>query len=464
MESTLQDSNPATTQPSKVKMLPHSLEAEQSVLGALMLVPEAWDAIAGILSEQDFYRRQHQAIFQVMVILAEKGDPFDVLTVSEALKVRDALGNAGGEAYLFELANNTPSTANIASYAAIVRERSILRQLISVSNGIANMALLPEGRSCHDIVEAAETEIFRISDQDVRGNEPIQISQFLAQATERIDTLYRAKGQLAGTATGFTDLDKMTAGMHAGDLIIVAGRPSMGKTAFSMNIAENVAIKTDKISLVFSMEMSGDSLALRMLSSLGRIDQNRVRTGQLSDDDWPRITSSVSMLSESKMFIDDTPALSPTEVRARVRRVIKQHGEIGVIVVDYLQLMQVPGIKDNRTLEISEISRSLKGIAKEAGVPVVALSQLNRGLEQRPDKRPIMSDLRESGAIEQDADLILFIYRDEVYNPESAEKGSAEVIIAKHRNGPTGKVRLAFLGKYTRFENYSAGLQGGEAF
>ena len=377
------------------RIVPHSNEAEQSVLGALMLVPSAWDSIAGTLSDRDFYRPQHQVIFRIMEKLAEQGEPFDVLTVAEALKVRDLLDKGGGEAYLFELANNTPSTANIQSYAVIVRERSVLRQVIQVSHEIASMAFSPDGRSCHEIVEAAETAIFQVSDQDIRGNEPTQISAFLAQATDRIDTLYRSKGDLAGTATGFKDLDSMTAGMHAGDLIIIAGRPSMGKTAFAMNIAESVAIKSKKIALVFSLEMSGDSLAMRMLSSLGRIDQNKVRTGKLTDDDWPRLTSSVSMLSDSKMFIDDTPALSPTEMRARVRRVIKQHGELGAIVVDYLQLMQVPGIKDNRTQEISEISRSLKGLAKEANVPVLALSQLNRGLEQRQDKRPIMSDLRE---------------------------------------------------------------------
>jgi replicative DNA helicase len=447
-----------------VRVVPHSHEAEQSVLGALMLVPSAWDNVAGTLSEQDFYRKQHQCIFRVMIVLADKGEPFDVLTVAEALKVRDLLASAGGEAYLFELANNTPATANVLSYASIVRERSILRQVIDVSNHIAGMAFTPEGRTCHEIVEAAETEIFKISDQDLRGNEPVQVGSYLAQATERIDKLYRAKGELAGLSSGFTDLDSMTAGMHPGDLIIVAGRPSMGKTSFAMNIAENVVIKSKKVALIFSLEMSGDSLAMRMLSSLGRIDQNKVRTGKLADDDWPRLTSSVSMLAESKMFIDDTPALSPVEMRARVRRVVKQHGEIGAIVVDYLQLMQVPGIKDNRTLEISEISRSLKGIAKEFSVPVLALSQLNRGLEQRQDKRPIMSDLRESGAIEQDADLILFIYRDEVYNPESADKGAAELIVAKHRNGPTGRIRLAFLGKYTRFENFSSSHHVEEAF
>ncbi len=448
----------------QTRVVPHSTEAEQSVLGALMLVPAAWDGIAGTLSDKDFYRLQHQVIFRVMEKLAEKGEPFDVLTVSEALKVRDLLEKAGGEAYLFELANNTPSTANIHSYAAIVRERSVLRQIIQVSHDISSMAFSPDGRSCHDIVEAAETAIFKVSDQDMRGNEPTQISTFLAQATDRIDALYRSKGELAGTPTGFTDLDRMTAGMHAGDLIVIAGRPSMGKTSFAMNIAESVAIKSKKIALIFSMEMSGDSLAMRLLSSLGRIDQNKVRTGKLSDDDWPRLTSSVSMLSDSKMFIDDTSALSPTEMRARIRRVIKQHGPLGAIVVDYLQLMQVPGMKENRTLEISEISRSLKGIAKEAGVPVLALSQLNRGLEQRQDKRPIMSDLRESGAIEQDADLILFIYRDEVYHPETTDKGTAEVIVAKHRNGPIGKVRLAFLGQYTRFENFTSGIHKEESF
>lgn len=459
-----QMSSGAVKEPPQVKVLPHSYEAEQSVLGALMLVPSAWDQVVGTVTTQDFYKESHQRIFEVMGKLSDKGEPFDVLTVSEALKSSNWLESVGGDAYLFEIANNTPTTANVQSYASLVREKSILRQIVQVSNRVANLALSPEGRSCHEVVEAAETQILKISDQDTRGSEPQPVGSFLSIATDRIDKLYRSDGDLAGTPSGFNDLDKMTAGMHPGDLIIIAGRPSMGKTSFAMNIAENVAIKSKKTSLVFSLEMSGDSLATRMLSSLGRIDQNKVRTGQLTDEDWPRLTSAVSMLSSSTMMIDDTPALSPTEMRSRVRRVIKQHGEIGAIVVDYLQLMQVPGLKDNRTLEISEISRSLKMIAKEAGVPLLALSQLNRGLEQRQDKRPIMSDLRESGAIEQDADLILFIYRDEVYNPETPDKGVAEVIVAKHRNGATGRIRLAFLGQYTRFENLAHSHQVEEAF
>jgi replicative DNA helicase len=439
----------------KLKIPPHSLEAEQSVLGGLMLDNQAWDKVAERIQEKDFYRVEHRIIFQTIAKLANRGNPFDVITLTEALKSTNELVNVGGDVYLFELTHNTPSAANIAAYADIVRERSVLRQLISAAAEITESAFLPAGRASLELLDEAERKVFQIAEQGTRGAGPMRISDLLAKAVVRIDTLFHSTEPVTGLATGFLDLDGMTSGLQQADLVVVAGRPSMGKTAFAMNIAEYAAIKGGKAVLVFSMEMPGDALAMRMLSSLGRIDQHRMRTGKLEDEDWPRITSAVSVLSEAPLFIDDTPALSPGEVRSRARRVAREHGQLGLIVVDYLQLMQVPGFKENRTTEISEISRSLKSLAKELNVPVIALSQLNRGLEQRSDKRPIMSDLRESGAIEQDADIIVFIYRDEVYNENSPDKGKAEIIIAKQRNGPIGKVPLTFLGKYTKFESYT---------
>lgn len=440
-----------------LKIPPHSNEAEQSVLGGLMLDNQAWDKIADRIQEKDFYRLENRIIFRAIAELANRAQPFDVITLAEALKTSNELEKIGGDVYLFELVRNTPTAANIGAYADIVRERSILRQLISVATDITETAFIPEGRSSNELLDEAERKVFQIAEQGTRGSGPTHIADLLGKAVERIDALFHSDEGITGLATGYHDLDEMTSGLQTADLIIVAGRPSMGKTTFAMNIAEHAAIKSGKPVLVFSMEMPGESLAMRMMSSLGRIDQHRVRTGKLEDEDWPRITSAVSMLSEAKMFIDDTPALTPTEMRARARRVVREHGELGLIVIDYLQLMQIAGQKENRTSEISEISRSLKTLAKELNTPVIALSQLNRGLEQRADKRPIMSDLRESGAIEQDADIIIFIYRDEVYNENSPHKGTAEIIIAKQRNGPIGKVVLTFLGKYTRFENFTSG-------
>ena len=444
------------TKMDQLKIPPHSNEAEQSVLGGLMLDNQAWDKVADRIQEKDFYRLENRIIFHAIAELANRAQPFDVITLAEALKNANQLDTSGGDVYLFELVRNTPTAANIGAYADIVRERSILRQLISVATDITETAFIPEGRSSNELLDEAERKVFQIAEQGSRGSGPTHISDLLGKAVERIDTLFHSDEGITGLATGYHDLDEMTSGLQPADLIIVAGRPSMGKTTFAMNIAEHAAIKSGKPVLVFSMEMPGESLAMRMMSSLGRIDQHRVRTGKLEDEDWPRITSAVSMLSEAKMFIDDTPALTPTEMRARARRVVREHGELGLIVIDYLQLMQIAGSKENRTSEISEISRSLKTLAKELNTPVIALSQLNRGLEQRADKRPIMSDLRESGAIEQDADLIVFIYRDEVYNENSPHKGTAEIIIAKQRNGPIGKVVLTFLGKYTRFENFTS--------
>jgi replicative DNA helicase len=444
--------------PHDVKVPPHSIPAEQSVLGAIMLDNRSWDMIADKVVEQDFYRYDHRLIYSTMAKLSAQNIPVDVLTVSEDLKNTSKLEEAGGEIYLFELANNTPSAANIVAYASIVREKSLLRQLISASHEISDMAFNPEGRESLEILDSAERNIFAISEQSTRVGGPVNINEIMASTMKRIDELYNSKESITGLATGYTDFDEMTSGLQPSDLVIVAGRPSMGKTTFAMNIAENAIIKSKAPVLIFSMEMPGESLVMRLLSSLCRIDQLRIRTGKLEDEDWPRISSTVGMLSESLLFIDDTPALSPTEMRSRARRLVKEQGSLGLIVIDYLQLMQIPGGGENRTAEISEISRSLKSLAKELKVPVVALSQLNRGLEQRADKRPVMSDLRESGAIEQDADLIVFIYRDEVYNESSPDKGTAEIIIAKQRNGPIGKVRLTFMGQYTRFENFTRNM------
>ncbi len=439
-----------------LKTPPSSIQAEQSVLGGLMLDNQTWDAVADKIIEDDFYRKDHRLIFRAIAQLAEKQEPFDIITISEALAAIGELDRVGGLSYLGLLAKDTPSAANIVSYAAIVRDRSILRQLIHVGTNIADSAFNPEGRDTAELLELAEQNVFKIAENRRRGQggfEPIKA--LLTKAVERIETLFEQEGNITGAATGFTDLDQMTSGLQPADLIIVAGRPSMGKTSIAMNIAENVAIKSGQPVAVFSMEMPGEALAMRMMSSLGRIDQHKVRTGKLDDDDWPRMTSAISMLEKTRLFIDDTPALTPTEVRSRARRLMREHGQLALIVLDYLQLMQSPSSGDNRVQQISDISRSLKALAKELHVPVIALSQLNRNLEQRPNKRPVMSDLRESGAIEQDADLIVFVYRDEVYNEDSPDKGIAEIIIAKQRNGPLGIVRLTFLGQHTRFENYA---------
>ncbi len=448
-----------------LKRPPHSIEAEQAILGGLMLENQAWDKISLTLCEADFYRSEHRVLFRAMVSLAHKNQPFDLVTLVDHLKAMHDLEDAGGETYLFELASNTPSIANVSAYADIVREKSVQRQLISVATDIADAAYNPGAREVSELLDYAESRVFAIAEQTASDGGPEVIKSVLERAVDRIDALYHSGDSITGLATGLTDLDELTSGLQRSDLVIVAGRPSMGKTTLVMNMAEHAAIKGTQPVLVFSMEMPSDSLAMRMMSSLGRIDQHRIRTGKLDDDDWPRVTSAVHMLSESSLFIDDTAALSPAEMRARARRVMKEHGQLALIVVDYLQLMKVPGFKaDNRTAEISEISRSLKSLAKELNVPVVALSQLNRSLEQRQDKRPLMSDLRESGAIEQDADVICFIYRDEVYNEDSPDKGCAEIIIAKQRNGPIGKVRVAFLGKYTRFEDLAfTGYQGANA-
>lgn len=439
----------------QLRVPPHSVKAEQSILGGLMLDNSAWDQVVEIVQEDDFYRHDHRLIFKAIAHLSEQNKPFDVITLSEWLESRDDLEKVGGLAYLGGLAKDTPSAANIKAYASIVRERSILRQLIEVGTDIANSAYTPEGRDSAELLDYAESHVFKIAEKGARGKQGfVGIKTLLTQAVDRIDTLFQQDDPITGLPTGFNDFDEMTSGLQDGDLVIVAGRPSMGKTTFSMNIAENAAIQTKQPVAVFSMEMPGDSLAMRMLSSIGRIDQHKIRTGKLSDEDWPKLTHAVGVLAEAPIYIDDTPALSPNELRAKARRLTRETGNLGLIVIDYLQLMQVHGSNENRASEISEISRSLKGLAKELECPVIALSQLNRSLEQRPNKRPVMSDLRESGAIEQDADLIVFIYRDEVYNEDSPDKGTAEIIIAKQRNGPIGMVRQTFMGQYTRFENF----------
>jgi replicative DNA helicase len=445
---------------SNVKIPPHSLEAEQSVLGGLMIENQAWERVSELLTAEDFYYPANKIIFKTLESLANRDKPFDVLTISEALKTSQQLEAIGGEVYLFEVAGNTPSAANIGAYAEIVREKSVLRQLISAGTHIIENAFAPRERTAAELLDEAERSVFRIAEnQRVHGTGPVKVDALLKKAVARVDELYHADSPLTGLSTGYKQLDEMTSGLQRADLIVVAGRPSMGKTTFAMNMAEHAAIKNNLPVLVFSMEMPGESLALRMMSSLGRIDQHRIRSGKLHDEDWPRIQSAVHMLSETKLFIDDTPALSPVELRSRARRVAREHNGIGLIVIDYLQLMQMPGLRENRVAEISEISRSLKSLAKELHVPVIALSQLNRGLEQRTDKRPVMSDLRESGAIEQDADVIVFIYRDEVYHSDSKEKGIAEIIISKQRNGPIGSLKLTFQGKYTRFDNYISEMQ-----
>lgn len=446
------DSNKLST----LKVPPHSVDAEQAVLGGLMLDNTEWDNIADVVLAEDFYRPEHQMIFRVMSQQSEANSPIDVVTLVESLKALNQLDGAGGLDYLSELAGNARGTANIKAYADIIRERSILRRLISVAHGIADSGYNTAGKKAAEILDEAEQQVFNIADERPQDQGPIYINPLLTKAVDRIDELAGLNGGLTGLSTGYTDLDKMTSGWQKSDLIIVAGRPSMGKTAFAMNLVENAVLKTDKPVLVFSLEMPAESLIFRMLSSIGHINQTKLRTGQLSEDDWPGFNSAVARLKDRPLFIDDSAGLSPMEMRARARRIVREHGQLGMVVVDYLQLMQVKGTSENRVGEISEISRSLKLLAREFECPVIALSQLNRSLEQRPNKRPVMSDLRESGAIEQDADVITFIYRDEVYNEDSPEKGVAEIIIGKQRNGPIGTVRLSFVGEFTRFENHIA--------
>jgi replicative DNA helicase len=442
----------------QLKLPPHSIEAEQSVLGGLLIDNGAFDKIADIVADSDFYRDDHRRIFRHITRLIEKGRPADVITVDESIKSGEDKDKVGGLAYLAALTGNTPSAHNIRRYAEIVRERAIMRKLVEVGTSIADTAFNPMGKEVGQLLDEAESRVFEIAEAGARGRQGfIEIQPLLTQVMERIDMLYHRDNpsDITGVPTGYTDLDSRTSGLQPGDLVIVAGRPSMGKTALALNMAEYVAVENRLPVAVFSMEMAGTQLAMRMLGSIGRLDQHKLRTGKLSDEDWNRLTTAVGKLHDAPIHIDETPALNALELRARARRLHRQYGALGLIVIDYLQLMEASTEGENRATEISEISRSLKALAKELKVPVVALSQLNRGLEQRPNKRPVMSDLRESGAIEQDADLILFIYRDEVYNPDTPEKGIAEIIIGKQRNGPIGTVKLTFLGEHTRFENHA---------
>jgi replicative DNA helicase len=447
-----------------LRLPPHSVEAEQSVLGGLMLDSAAWDQVADRVLAEDFYRNDHRLIFEAVAGLIERNQPCDAVTLSGHLESQGVLDQVGGLAYLGALARDTPTAANIRAYADIVRERSVLRQLITAGNEIVTSALQPEGREAREIVDGAERAVFEIAERGSRGKVGFQsIKSILPGVVDKIDEMYHSDGKLTGISSGFKVLDEMTSGLNAGDLIIIAGRPSMGKTTLAVNIAENAALGSGKSAAIFSMEMSAESLTLRMISSLGRINQGHLRSGRLSEEDWPRIDSAMTQLGAAKIFVDETPAMTPTEVRARARRLKRERG-LDLIVVDYLQLMQVPGTKENRATEISEISRSLKALAKELKVPVIAVSQLNRGVEQRENKKPVMSDLRESGAIEQDSDMILLIYREDYYDKNTTRKGIADINIAKQRNGPTGEIQLTFLGEYTKFENYAPESYGEGVF
>ena len=442
----------------QVSIPPHSTEAEQAVLGGIMLSNQHWDGIAERVIAEDFYTFAHKAIFQTMEELMRNQTPIDLITLDQALKAKGISDSVGGFAYLADLSNNTPNAINILAYAEIVREKAILRELIAVGNRIAENSYSPKGKDIKMVLDEAEREVFAIAEKRSSSTEgPQNVISVLESTIARIDTLSKLENHsgVTGVTTGFVDLDKKTAGLQPSDLIIVAARPSMGKTTFAMNLCENTAMASDKPVLVFSLEMPAEQIMMRMIASLARVDQTKIRTGQnLDETEWSKIASVFGMFKQkNNLYIDDSSGLTPTELRSRARRVYRENRGLSMIMVDYLQLMRVPGFSDNRTLEIAEISRSLKALAKELEVPVIALSQLNRTLEQRADKRPVNSDLRESGSIEQDADLIMFIYRDEVYNDNSEDKGVAEIIIGKQRNGPIGRVRLAFNGQFSRFDN-----------
>lgn len=457
-KSSYKPSREQQAQVDSLKVPPHSIEAEQSVLGGLMLDNNAWDRVAEKVVKGDFYLKQHRDIFAAMAGLMVQNLPIDLITVSEALEKDKKLEGVGGFAYLGEIAKNTPSAANIVAYAEIVRERAVVRELIGTANEVADACYNPEGRSSEELLDFAESRVFKIAEQRENKNEgPKDLQSILTTTVDKIEELMRSDNDgITGLTSGFSDLDKMTSGFQPSDLIIVAARPSMGKTTFAMNLVETAALTSDYPALVFSLEMPADSIMMRMLASLGRIDQTKVRTGNLDDDDWARLASTLGIMQEKgKLYIDDSSGLTPTEVRSRARRIAREHGGLSMIMIDYLQLMRSPEFKDNRTLEIADISASLKALAKELNIPVIALAQLNRGLEQRADKRPVNSDLRESGSIEQDADLIMFIYRDEVYHEDSADKGTAEIIIGKHRNGPIGRIRLTTQLHFSRFDNYA---------
>ena len=448
---------PGDAQIESLRLPPHSVEAEQAVLGGLLLSNPAWDRIGDLISESDFYRADHRVLWRTITKLVEDNKPADVLTVAEALKVNGEIGDVGGITYLDQLASGTPSAANIRRYAEIVRERAIMRKLAEVGTNIADSAYSPQGREARQLLDEAETKILEIGESGGRSSESFaKMSALLADVMSRLDELHKNPASVTGKATGFVDLDEMTTGLQDGDLIIIAGRPSMGKSALSLNICEHIGLELKLPVLFFSMEMGGTQLAQRLLGSVGKVDAQALRTGRLSPPDWDRLGTALGKLNEAPILIDESLGLNPLELRARARRKWREYGGLGLIVVDYIQLMVATDSgQENRATELSEISRGMKSMAKELKCPVIALSQLNRSLEQRPNKRPVMSDLRESGALEQDADMIFFIYRDEVYNEDSPDKGIAEIIIGKQRNGPIGTIKLTFIGKHTRFENYS---------
>lgn len=439
----------------RLRLPPSSAEAERNLLGGLMLDKRAWDSVADVITSDDLYRADHRQIFAAIASLSERDQPADAVTVRDYLEQLGKLETSGGAEYLAQIVEDTSSAANIRAYAEIVRDKSLLRRLIEVGGDISASAYETQGRMASELVDLAEQKVFEIADQGARRGGFAALKQILPGTIDRLDVLSHSDGDITGISTGFAEMDRLTAGLQRGDLIIVAGRPSMGKTTLAINLAENAAIAHKIPTAVFSMEMSAEQLSFRMIGSIGRVNQQKLRTGRLSDEDWTRIDSAVSMMTNVPIYIDDSAGLSPTEVRARARRLKREHG-LGMIVIDYLQLMQTAGHSENRATEISEISRSLKALAKELDVPVIALSQLNRSVEQRNDKKPVMSDLRESGAIEQDADLIVFIYREEVYQPDTARKGIADIIIGKQRNGPVGEFHLTFLGEFTKFENLVA--------
>jgi replicative DNA helicase len=441
----------------KLNIPPHSIEAEQSVLGSLMISPDAWDKVADTLIESDFYNRSHRIIYASILRLINANRSVDTVTVKEELSRHNQLEDAGGFPYLIELAKNTPSAANVGAYAYSIREKAVVRELIGVAHDIAEVGFNPEGRDSKEVLDLAETKVFEIAEKrTVAGEGPVDVKSVLKKTVDRLDELVKQDAEVTGVSTGFNDLDRKTSGLQRSDLIIVAARPSMGKTTFAMNLCENAMMMQDKPVLVFSLEMPAEQIMMRMLASLSRVDQTKIRTAKLNDTDWVKLQQTMQRLHEKdNLYIDDSSGLTPMELRTRARKLAREKGGISMIMIDYLQLMRVPSLSDNRTLEIAEISRSLKALAKELEVPVVALSQLNRGLEQRSDKRPINSDLRESGSIEQDADLIMFIYRDEVYHENSESKGIAEIIIGKQRNGPIGTSRLTFQGQFSRFDNYA---------
>jgi replicative DNA helicase len=442
-----------------LKLPPHSIEAEQSLIGGLLLDNTAWDRIADMVSEADFYRDDHRRIFGHIRKLVETGRPADVVTIYESIEKSNEVDQTGGLAYLGEIANATPSAANIRRYAEIIHERAVLRKLVTVGDEIAASALNPAGRDAKVLLDIAEQKVFEIAEAGNKATQGFEaVPDLLGKVVDRIEVLYNRDNpsDITGVPTGFYKLDEMTSGLQPGDLIIVAGRPSMGKTAFALNIAEHVGVETRLPVAIFSLEMSGPQIATRFLSSVGRINQNTLRTGRLTDDDWDKMTNALGKLHEAPIHVDETGAINATDLRARARRLHRKCGKLGLIVIDYIQLMTSAKETDNRATEISEISRSIKALAKELEVPIIALSQLSRKVEERNDKRPLMSDLRESGAIEQDADIIIMMYREEYYKPDSLEaKGIAEAIITKHRNGPTGPVTLTFRGEFTRFENHA---------